>query len=134
MTPVDGSSESPAGSAGLTLYEVTVPDTEGMSGMISSPAAALIAVCTYVRFDGGATFTITCKVADVEPASLCAETLYEACGEEAVGVPEIAPVDVFSVRPAGRAGVILYEVTEPVTVGTSGEIATPTVAVIDACG
>ena len=46
----------------------------------------------------------------------------------AVGVPEMTPVDVFSVNPVGNAGVTKYDVTAPPeTVGLSGVIAFPIV-------
>ena len=41
-----------------------------------------------------------------------------------VGVPEITPVLVFKLKPAGNAGLMEYEVTVPVTVGELLEIAT----------
>jgi hypothetical protein len=44
----------------------------------------------------------------------------------AVGVPLMMPVLVLRLRPAGRAGLILYEVTAPpVLVGLFGVIAVP---------
>jgi hypothetical protein len=51
-----------------------------------------------------------------------------------VGVPEIAPLDVLRLSPAGSAGLTAYELAVPVTVGVSTEIATPTVAVTVGCG
>jgi hypothetical protein len=53
---------------------------------------------------------------------------------DADGVPEITPVEVFSVRPVGRAGLIEYNVTVPVTVGVLFAIACPAVTVIVVCG
>jgi type IV secretory pathway protease TraF len=52
----------------------------------------------------------------------------------AVGVPEIAPVEVFNVKPAGSAGLIEYDVTVPVTAGVFVVIACPTVTVTVVCG
>jgi hypothetical protein len=46
----------------------------------------------------------------------------------AVDVPVMMPVLVLRLRPAGRAGLTLYEVTAPpVLVGLFGVIAVPTV-------
>jgi hypothetical protein len=44
----------------------------------------------------------------------------------AVGVPLITPVVAFNARPAGNAGVTVYPVTVPVTVGDRAVIAVPT--------
>ena len=50
-------------------------------------------------------------------------------GVAVVGVPEIAPVALFNVRPAESAGLAEYDVTVPVTVGVSYGIDWPTVTV-----
>src|SRR5690606_8178039 len=42
-----------------------------------------------------------------------------------VGVPEIIPVVVLNINPAGRDGLMLYESTFPSTAGTSGVMVTP---------
>lgn len=48
----------------------------------------------------------------------------------AVGVPEIAPVEVEKVRPAGKAGVIDHEVTvPPLADGVAVVMAVPFVSV-----
>jgi hypothetical protein len=52
--------------------------------------------------------------------------MYDAFVVAVVGVPEIVPVVLLSVKPAGRAGLTLYDVTVPVTVGVSEAIAWPT--------
>jgi hypothetical protein len=43
-------------------------------------------------------------VAVVDPAEFEAVTVYVASAEVAVGVPEIAPVVLLMVKPAGSAG------------------------------
>lgn len=63
-------------------------------------------------------------VAVVLPPELVAVTVYVVAGESAVGVPEITPVVVSRLKPAGRDGLIEYEVTVPVTVGELEVIAT----------
>jgi hypothetical protein len=57
-----------------------------------------------------------------------------AFADAAVGVPEIAPVVLLKLSPAGRAGLIDHEVTVPVTVGVSAAMAVPTVADMLVCG
>jgi hypothetical protein len=77
-------------------------------------------------FDGTASFTV--MVIDVVelPPVLFAYTVYVFEDCTAVGVPEISPVDVEKVRPAGSAGVIAQEVTvPPLAVGDAGVIADP---------
>ena len=52
--------------------------------------------------------------------------MYELADCTTVGVPEISPVDVEKVRPAGSAGVIAQEVTvPPFADGDAGVIADP---------
>ena len=52
--------------------------------------------------------------------------MYEVADCTIVGVPEISPVDVEKVRPAGSAGVIAQEVTvPPFADGDAGFIADP---------
>ena len=61
------------------------------------------------------TGNVTAVVA--EPSELVAVTL-KVPTPDAVGVPEMTPVDVFSVRPAGRDPVI-WKVNGPVPVGAT---------------
>ena len=50
------------------------------------------------------------------------------CGETAVGVPPISPVDVSNDRPAGNVGVIVQELaTPPLYVGVTLPIGVPIV-------
>jgi hypothetical protein len=70
----------------------------------------------------------------VLPPEFVAVTVYEASATAAVGVPEIVPVPVFKLNPAGSAGLTPYEFTVPVTMGVSDVIALPIVAVIVVCG
>jgi hypothetical protein len=55
-----------------------------------------------------------------------AVTVYDAFVVAVVGVPEIIPVELLKLKPAGRAGLTVNEVTVPVTVGVSEAIAWPT--------
>jgi hypothetical protein len=53
-----------------------------------------------------------------------AVTVYTVSALAADGVPEMTPVVDERLRPAGSAGLTLYEVAVPVIVGVSGVIAT----------
>ena len=76
---------------------------------------------------GAASLTVitTSKVAD--PPEFVAVTTYPAVVETDVGVPEITPVVVLNESPAGSAGETEYDVTLPVTEGSSAVMAVPTV-------
>jgi len=77
-------------------------------------------------FDGTASFTVMVIDAVALPPVLFAYTVYVAADCTTVGVPEISPVDVEKLRPAGRAGVIAQEVTvPPLADGDAGVIADP---------
>jgi hypothetical protein len=45
MLPVDASKLRPAGSAGLMVYELTAPETVGLSGVMASPTLAEMVAC-----------------------------------------------------------------------------------------
>ena len=47
------------------------------------------------------------------PPAFVAVIVYVVCGETAVGVPPISPLDVSNDRPVGRFGVIAQEVGVP---------------------
>ena len=68
--------------------------------------------------------TIMVMVVVALPPVLVAVTVYVAEDDTAVGVPEIAPVDVEKDKPAGSVGVIDHDVTvPPLEVGVSVVIA-----------
>ena len=70
--------------------------------------------------------TVMEMVAVALPPVLVAVTVYEVEDEVAVGVPEIAPVDVEKERPAGSVGEIDQEVTvPPLEVGVAVVMAVP---------
>jgi hypothetical protein len=54
----------------------------------------------------------------VNPPLLLAVIVYSVADCTVVGVPDITPVVVFSVNPAGSTGLTDHDVTVPVTVGT----------------
>jgi len=64
------------------------------------------------------------------PPVLFAYTVYEVEEDRAVGVPEISPLEVEKVSPAGSVGMIAQEVTAPPeTDGAAVVIAVPFVRV-----
>ena len=74
---------------------------------------------------GSASFTSIVMIVEALPPVLLAVTVYAVDGVIAVGVPEIAPVDVSSVRPTGSAGETDQDVTvPPVDVGVIAVIVT----------
>lgn len=82
---------------------------------------------------GAASSTEIVTIAEEEPPVLVAVTVYEAAAASCVGVPEIAPVSASSERPAGSAGAIAKETTEPPElVGAASAHALPLVQRSDA--
>ena len=55
---------------------------------------------------GGANLTVRPKLADLELVAFVAVILYVVAAVTAVGEPEIRPVEVLKVSPAGNAGSI----------------------------
>jgi hypothetical protein len=66
----------------------------------------LIVVWGYISPVGAGSDTTTaiCTVAVLAPSALEAVTVYDAFVVAAVGVPEIIPVELLRLSPAGRAG------------------------------
>ena len=70
--------------------------------------------------------TVMVKVAVVLPAELAAVTVQLAKAVTAAGGPLMIPVVLLRLKPAGRAGLTLYELTAPpLLVGLFGAICTP---------
>src|SRR5450432_2089372 len=63
------------------------------------------------------------------PATLLAMTVYVSGGLALVGVPDTMPVTGSSIRPAGSGGPTVKASAWPVSVGTNGVSAAPTVPV-----
>ena len=62
------------------------------------------------------------------PPAFVAVIVYVVCGETAVGVPPISPLDVLNARPVGRFGVIAQEVgVPPLYVGVTLPMVVPLV-------
>ena len=67
--------------------------------------------------------TITVTVAVALPPVLVPVTVYEFCGDIAVGVPEIEPVALSNANPFGNVGEIVHVSTVPPwLVGITGVI------------
>ena len=112
MANEDASSEdvtviaSPAGSAGATAYDATVPVTVGVSAVIAVPTVYDCGLA-YVKPLGGAVagaFTVMLSGNVVLPPALLAVIVYAAVAAAALGVPLIAPVPASMLKPAGSAG------------------------------
>src|SRR5262245_13629619 len=113
MTPVDVLSERPPGSAGETPYVAIAPPWfVGGFALIAVPTTYVTGV-VYWRFVGGPTLIVMLTPAVVKPAAFVAVTVYVAAAVTTVGVPEMTPVVVLSVSPAGSAGETPYDVIAP---------------------
>ena len=76
--------------------------------------------------DGASSYTTMVTVVVALPPVLLAVTVNVVAEVTAVGVPEIAPVDVEKERPDGRVAEIDQEVTvPPLEVGVTVVMATP---------
>jgi hypothetical protein len=106
ITPLVASIASPAGSAGATAYDATVPVTVGVSAVIAVPTVYDCGLA-YVKPLGGAVagaFTVMLSGNVVLPPALLAVIVYAAVAAAALGVPLIAPVPASMLKPAGSAG------------------------------
>jgi hypothetical protein len=124
ITPVEVLRESPVGRLGDTLYETGVPVTVGESGVIAESFANTFGD-VYDNALGAVSFTVMVITKFVLPPVFVAVIVYVERFATTVGVPEIIPVDVSNVRPAGKSGRTVYETGVPVIVGDSGVIDVP---------
>ena len=112
--PVDVSMDSPVGNVGDTDHKTTVPPLDvGVTAVIREPLVRVNGFPLYAIDEGMTSLTTMVTVAEELPPVLVAVTVYEAEGESAVGVPEIAPVEVSKDRPFGSEGVTDHESTSP---------------------
>ena len=77
----------------------------GMLGVINSPLVSTISCGEYVIVPGGKSMIVRLMVVDDEPLALVAVIVYitgVVCN--AVGAPQIVPLLVPKLRPAGSAG------------------------------
>ena len=131
MAPVEESSESPDGSGGDTLHEVTAPPLEvGVTVVMAVFFVSVRELGLYVTDDGAMSLTTMVTEAVVLPPVLPAVTVYEDEVVMAVGVPLMAPVDESSERPDGSDGETDQDVTgPPLTDGVTVVMAVPFVSV-----
>jgi hypothetical protein len=115
ITPVVVFSVRPAGNPGLIEYVTAPTKPVGVNAVVAVKGTVLVPVRACVVGDNSPTAAVTVKltVAVAVPAvAPVPVTLKLVDANVTVGVPEITPVEVFSVRPAGNPGLIEY-VTAP---------------------
>ena len=103
ITPVAVFNDNPVGNAGDMEYAVTLPVTEGFRLAIVEPTVKILGD-VYVKAVGAISVMAITTSKLVLPPGFVAVTVYGAEGVITVGVPEIIPVVVFNVNPAGNAG------------------------------
>tara|TARA_Y100000589_G_scaffold72883_1_gene65891 strand:+ start:8917 stop:9399 length:483 start_codon:yes stop_codon:yes gene_type:complete len=121
----------PAGRDGEIDQFVTAPPPEvGSTVDMVVPLINVSELGEYVTADGAISLTTMVTLAVSVPPVLVAVIVYDAEEVIAVGVPEIAPVEVSNDKPAGSDGDTEYEVTvPPVEVTVAVVIAVPFVNV-----
>src|SRR5258705_1932362 len=78
---------------------------------------------------GGSTVSNNRNLVNAPPTPSLATTVYVSGSLALVGVPDTMPVTGSSIRPAGSGGTTIKASAWPVSVGTNGVSATPTVPV-----
>ena len=91
-------------------------------------STAVLALLALKEPGGGSTVSNKAAPTD-EPYTLLAAIEYVNAGLALVGVPDTMPVTGSSVRPAGSGGKTVKLSACPLSVGTNGVNAAPTVAV-----
>jgi len=121
----------PAGSVGETDHDTTVPPIEvGVTVVMRLSLVNESEFGVYEIPDGAISFTSMVIVAVSLPPALVAVIVYMVEDTIAVGVPEISPVEVEKVSPAGIEGDIAHVTTAPPPVfGVAVVIAVPLVSV-----
>ena len=83
------------------------PLIDGTLGVINSFLVSIISCGEYVRIPGATSIIVRLMVVEDEPLALLAVIVYiEGVICKAVGVPQIVPLLVPKLRPAGSAGEI----------------------------
>ena len=131
MAPVDVLKERPLGSDGEIDHEVTAPPLVlGVAVVMAESLVSVNGLPLYTMDDGAISLTVMVTVAVELPPELLAVTVYCVWDETAVGVPEMAPVELENRRPAGSVGEIDQETTvPPPALGVTVVIAVPLVSV-----
>ena len=114
MAPVDVLKERPLGSDGEIDHEVTAPPLVlGVAVVMAESLVSVNGLPLYTMDDGAISLTVMVTVAVELPPELLAVTVYCVWDETAVGVPEMAPVELENRRPAGSVGEIDQLTTVP---------------------
>ena len=131
MAPVEVLKERPLGSDGEIDHEVTAPPLAlGVAVVMAESLVNVNGLPLYTMDDGATSLTVMVTVAVELPPELFAVTVYCVWDETAVGVPEMAPVEVENRRPAGSVGEIDQETTvPPPALGVTVVMAVPLVRV-----
>ena len=131
MAPVDVLKERPLGSDGEIDHEVTAPPLVlGVAVVMAESLVSVNGLPLYTMDDGATSLTVMVTVAVELPPELLAVTVYCVWDETAVGVPEMAPVELENRRPAGSVGEIDQETTvPPPALGVTVVMAVPLVSV-----
>ena len=131
MAPVDVLKERPLGSDGEIDQEVTAPPPAlGVAVVMAESLVSVNGLPLYTMDDGAISLTVMMTVAVELPPVLLAVTVYWVWDETAVGVPEMAPVELENRRPAGSVGEIDQETTvPPPALGVTVVMAVPLVSV-----
>lgn len=131
MAPVEVLKERPLGSDGEIDHEVTAPPLAlGVAVVMAESLVNVNGLPLYTMDDGATSLTVMVTVAVELPPELLAVTVYCVWDETAVGVPEMAPVELENRRPAGSVGEIDQETTvPPPALGVTVVMAVPLVRV-----
>lgn len=131
MAPVEVLKERPLGSDGEIDHEVTAPPLAlGVAVVMAESLVNVNGLPLYTMDDGATSLTVMVTVAVELPPELFAVTVYCVWDETAVGVPEMAPVELENRRPAGSVGEIDQETTvPPPALGVTVVMAVPLVRV-----
>ena len=131
MAPVDVLKERPLGSDGEIDHEVIAPPLAlGVAVVMAESLVNVNGLPLYTMDDGAISLTVMVTVAVELPPELLAVTVYCVWDETAVGVPEMAPVELENRRPAGSVGEIDQETTvPPPALGVTVVMAVPLVRV-----
>ena len=131
MAPVEVLKERPLGSDGEIDHEVTAPPLAlGVAVVMAESLVNVNGLPLYTMDDGAISLTVMVTVAVELPPELLAVTVYCVWDETAVGVPEMAPVELENRRPAGSVGEIDQETTvPPPALGVTVVMAVPLVRV-----
>lgn len=133
IAPVEVENDRPAGSVDEIDQDVTAPPLEvGVTVVMVESLLNVRKLGLYVTEDGATSLTTIVNVVVPLPPAFVAVTVYVPDDVIAVGVPDIAPVELEMLRPAGNVGDIVHAATgPPLVVGVTVVIATSLTRVIE---